>query len=200
MGVSITIHNEIELTTSEWGPGRVRIAIPEVSSFWDLDAAQKDIVLNKAKDLVPYFVVSNDVEWAVNNYEGNDGFLYCVFEKHISKETLEKIDENPFLNDRMVKEIRDLYSLYLASLLRESLRRAPARTLKDKIIERDQSHCRYCGTLLSNKEIYIDHIIPYVIGGKTELNNLVVACFKCNSKKAGRTPEEARLTLLEIPA
>jgi len=72
--------------------------------------------------------------------------------------------------------------------------------------ERDQNRCRYCGWLCipmnqgSHPDLRtIDHIIPVHRGGTYELDNLVVACCSCNTIKAGRTPEEAGMTLLPVP-
>jgi CRISPR/Cas system Type II protein with McrA/HNH and RuvC-like nuclease domain len=45
----------------------------------------------------------------------------------------------------------------------------------------------------------IHHIVPKSLGGKTDWENIVTACFKCNGKKADMTPQEAGLTLLSKP-
>jgi len=44
--------------------------------------------------------------------------------------------------------------------------------------------------ILKHKTMHIDHIIPISRGGKTELNNLVVACGSCNENKRAKTPKE----------
>ena len=40
------------------------------------------------------------------------------------------------------------------------------------------------------KSMHLDHVIPVSRGGKTELNNLVVACEFCNENKRAKTPDE----------
>ncbi len=70
--------------------------------------------------------------------------------------------------------------------------------LKKAVIERDKCMCRYCGKL--EIVLTLDHIIPYIQGGESTLENLVVSCKSCNSKKNGRTPAQAGMTLREVPA
>ena len=63
---------------------------------------------------------------------------------------------------------------------------------KKNIMIRDNYACGYCGT---NKELTIDHIIPFSKGGKTSFENCITACQSCNHKKGSRTPHEARMYL-----
>lgn len=58
-----------------------------------------------------------------------------------------------------------------------------------EIIARDFSCCRYCGKHVSGDagdRVYIDHVIPWVLGGQTVLDNGVVACSTCNSSKGAK--------------
>ena len=66
------------------------------------------------------------------------------------------------------------------------------------IFLRDDYTCQYCGIKNPDK-LTLDHVKPKWQGGKDTWENLVCACFKCNSKKGGRTPEEANMTLLNQP-
>jgi hypothetical protein len=52
-----------------------------------------------------------------------------------------------------------------------------------RVVRRDNQTCQVCGRLLKDKEIKIDHIIPYSKGGPTEESNLRVLCDDCNRKK-----------------
>jgi 5-methylcytosine-specific restriction endonuclease McrA len=45
----------------------------------------------------------------------------------------------------------------------------------------------------------LDHVIPKSRGGKNDWTNLVTSCFKCNLKKADKTPEEARMKMKHKP-
>lgn len=58
------------------------------------------------------------------------------------------------------------------------------------IYRRDNSRCQYCGDKVGT-EGTIDHVIPKSKGGTTTWENIVLACFACNSQKADRTPDEA---------
>ncbi len=68
---------------------------------------------------------------------------------------------------------------------------------KKNVLARDQHKCAYCGT--KSKTLTIDHIIPRSRGGKTDFDNCVACCKKCNDLKAARTPREASMTLLKRP-
>lgn len=80
---------------------------------------------------------------------------------------------------------------------RKELHRDPE--LVAAIRSRDQDRCRYCGQLVNWKDRRgptggtYDHVIPR---GPNSLENVVVACRRCNTAKGGRTPGEARMPLL----
>jgi hypothetical protein len=59
------------------------------------------------------------------------------------------------------------------------------------IWKRDTYTCQYCGKKPKEDECTLDHIIPKSLGGETSWQNCVLACYKCNSQKANRRPEEA---------
>lgn len=59
------------------------------------------------------------------------------------------------------------------------------------IWKRDQYTCQYCGKKPGPDECTIDHVVPRCRGGETTWDNCVLACFRCNSQKADRKPEEA---------
>lgn len=64
---------------------------------------------------------------------------------------------------------------------------------------RDEETCQYCGTRIAPERLTIDHVMPVSRGGKTEWENCVLACHRCNGKKADRTPREASMRLLRQP-
>nr|NIT14134.1 HNH endonuclease [Candidatus Dadabacteria bacterium] len=59
--------------------------------------------------------------------------------------------------------------------------------------------CQYCGNSFPKSEFTIDHVIPRSHGGKSIWENVVCSCSKCNRKKGGRTPEQARMKLINKP-
>lgn len=68
-----------------------------------------------------------------------------------------------------------------------------------ELFHRDGHMCMYCGEQFTSKLLTRDHVVPIHQGGKDKWSNLVAACRYCNSRKGGRTPEEAHMPLLAIP-
>ena len=55
------------------------------------------------------------------------------------------------------------------------------------VMRRDNFKCAICGKSPANDpsiELHVDHIIPWVKGGETELENLQTLCSKCNLGKS----------------
>lgn len=80
--------------------------------------------------------------------------------------------------------------------------RLPYRDVKysrQTLFQRDNYTCAYCGDVFDKKDLTVDHVVPRVQGGKTHWKNTVTSCFPCNSRKAGRTPEEANMPLRYHP-
>lgn len=67
------------------------------------------------------------------------------------------------------------------------------------IFLRDGYACQYCGAQPGKDHLTIDHILPRSRGGRTDWENVVTACAPCNRKKGNRTPDEARMALLQKP-
>lgn len=67
------------------------------------------------------------------------------------------------------------------------------------LFQRDDHLCLYCGGRFHRHDLSRDHVTPVSHGGLDTWNNVVTACVRCNSYKAGRTPEQAGLELLAIP-
>lgn len=53
------------------------------------------------------------------------------------------------------------------------------KTIREAVFERDGSKCRKCGDKVKS-HLTINHIVPRVVGGKNEVKNLEVMCYKCN--------------------
>jgi 5-methylcytosine-specific restriction endonuclease McrA len=62
------------------------------------------------------------------------------------------------------------------------------RRIRQTVINRDGC-CQLCGT---EERLTVDHIVPRVLGGDDNLNNLQVLCSRCNSSKGGRFFERAK--------
>jgi 5-methylcytosine-specific restriction endonuclease McrA len=68
------------------------------------------------------------------------------------------------------------------------------------VLARDGNLCQYCGRRFPNHQLSLDHVTPRSRGGTTTWDNVVCACLKCNVKKGGRTPREAKMRLVSRPA
>ena len=71
----------------------------------------------------------------------------------------------------------------------------PRSGWRETVRNRDLA-CRYCG--LPHSVLTYDHVLPKSRGGKSSVENLVMACKACNSRKGNRTPEEAGMPLLPL--
>ena len=86
--------------------------------------------------------------------------------------------------------------------LRKAFRRfaRPVKFSRVNIYARDGYRCQYCGQTCTTSELTYDHVIPRSRGGRTCWENIVSACYACNRRKANRTPAEAGMKLLSMPA
>jgi 5-methylcytosine-specific restriction endonuclease McrA len=75
--------------------------------------------------------------------------------------------------------------------------RPQMRLSRREVFQRDRYTCQYCGR--QTRDLTLDHVLPRHRGGRHEWENLTSACKPCNHRKAGRTPQEARMTLLQEP-
>lgn len=81
--------------------------------------------------------------------------------------------------------------------------RVPRREIRfsrRNVYLRDGNTCQYCGRQFRDEELNLDHVVPRDIGGKTNWENIVTACVRCNSRKANRLPEQAGMTLRHAPS
>ncbi len=105
--------------------------------------------------------------------------------------------------DREVRSVS--VSFRLPSVIR-LLRRIRIRRAFDdvpfsraNIYARDRNTCQYCGTRFPATDLTFDHVIPVAQGGRKTWENIVAACVTCNRRKGGRTPAEARMSLIRPP-
>ena len=77
----------------------------------------------------------------------------------------------------------------------------PRETFSRRMLfKRDHYTCQYCGCQPGSEELTLDHVVPRSQGGQTTWTNVVLACVRCNARKANRTPSEASMKLRTIPA
>ena len=81
----------------------------------------------------------------------------------------------------------------------EKLPRQEVKLNRRNIFARDRNRCQYCGRNYPTSELSLDHVVPRSQQGKSSWTNLVCCCVRCNAKKGGRTPEQARMKLITVP-
>jgi 5-methylcytosine-specific restriction endonuclease McrA len=81
----------------------------------------------------------------------------------------------------------------------DKLPKTTVRFNRKNLFARDDHRCQYCGQNRPSNQLSLDHVIPRSLGGKTTWENIVCSCLQCNSRKGGRTPSQAGMTLLTKP-
>ncbi len=71
------------------------------------------------------------------------------------------------------------------------------------LFARDEYTCQYCGAhrreLRGRQFLTRDHVLPVSRGGENSWDNVVTACSPCNNRKGNSLPEEAGLSLRDVP-
>jgi len=78
-------------------------------------------------------------------------------------------------------------------------KRQPIRFSRQNVYSRDKFTCQYCRKRLPTSELTFDHVVPKVLGGKTNWENIVTCCIPCNVRKRGKRPHEAGMKLFKQP-
>jgi 5-methylcytosine-specific restriction endonuclease McrA len=81
----------------------------------------------------------------------------------------------------------------------DSVPRPSVAFSRRNIYKRDRNQCQYCGARPSTQELTIDHIVPRSKGGRSTWNNCVLACLRCNRRKASRPLTDSGLKLMRMP-
>ena len=113
---------------------------------------------------------------------------------------LHRLSEKPWTCN-YCGECPGLESADLDAMIEEFLARGGARRrpwiplpVRKAVLERDGMVCRYCGCRVHMRKsgpckLNFDHVIPYILGGPTTVENLAVCCRACNLDKKDRTVE-----------
>jgi 5-methylcytosine-specific restriction endonuclease McrA len=112
-------------------------------------------------------------------YLGKAEAIYCIAEKKVT--SVKRSFEYPSIV-RLVFFVRVPFKKIILS--------------RKNILRRDSHRCQYCGTTTN---LTVDHVMPKSRGGEDSWENLTTACIKCNNKKGNRTPEEAKMSLHNLP-
>lgn len=101
---------------------------------------------------------------------------------------LDKVNVLEWYDDWVVRSERWETRVPAVIMLKDMLkRRRLPRFSKFNLYLRDEATCQYCSTQLHRTQITLDHVIPISKGGKTNWENIVIACAPCNTRKGNKT-------------
>lgn len=195
------LDNGMAIVSSLCGQKEWHICISEKSGLWTQPPNQFKTVMDEARELLPYAKELQNIDVVALSYGWEENMCVehhavCQIEEVLSE--LKNVENNPLADEDIKQSARNILKQYAQYQTKKGLQRRPPSTIRKRVILRDNSTCRYCDKELKKKEIHIDHVIPYSLGGRTEVNNLVVACTKCNLKKSGHTLEEINMKIINV--
>jgi 5-methylcytosine-specific restriction endonuclease McrA len=121
------------------------------------------------------------------------------FESWCELSELTSLEKQP--GEEYLKTAR--FELRIPRILRltrfEKMPMQTVRFNRKNLFARDDHTCQYCGQQTPLGQLSMDHVIPRSHGGTTSWDNIVCCCLRCNGRKGGRTPKEARMKLLRRP-
>ena len=77
---------------------------------------------------------------------------------------------------------------------------AVSKRLRYEVLKRDNFTCRYCGAFAPVVVLVVDHVVPRKHGGPDKAENLVTACWDCNSGKGALMPDPGLVAEIEETA
>ncbi|HBO44013.1 MAG TPA: HNH endonuclease [Planctomycetaceae bacterium] len=132
-------------------------------------------------------------------HDENGSFANYDFEGWREISELRVLDKKP--HDDWIKAVH--FEIQVPRVLRllfyDRMPRPTVRLSRHAVFARDGGQCQYCGRRFPTNQLSLDHVIPRSRGGMSTWENMVCACVKCNVKKGGRTPREARMKLVNRP-
>jgi len=174
----------------------VSIPTDQDTPFWSLDDADKIKALDNARVKCRFLIQYED--FLFTQRASSNTLLLDDSGKLM--DALLGMPSNPFASDDEKALAELIVSDFESYRQSQITKRHPSKSLRQNVISRDKSACRYCGKPLEDRDgqLHIDHVIPYSVGGLASMDNLVVSCRSCNLRKAGRTLDESGLTLIRI--
>jgi len=155
-----------------------------------------------------YFTPHEVVDWkdAVTRMFGGKIQVVAQYDEilaHIDRNTLRSFPELGFaLRQVMGTDVESIeVKVPAVAVLMRHVRpvKSGVKFSKINVCLRDKFRCQYCGHRFAMSQLNYDHVVPRARGGLTVWENIVSACYGCNSHKADRTPEEAGMKLLSVP-
>jgi 5-methylcytosine-specific restriction endonuclease McrA len=104
-------------------------------------------------------------------------------DSYISKGEIKKFDIRPCGTRHSLRLICKACKQARLSASNNRSRNPIIPHLREWIIDRDGNKCMECHTM---DDLTVDHIVPVILGGKTNPDNLQTLCRVCNSRKGSR--------------
>lgn len=143
-----------------------------------------------AKELWKYF--EKVFNWVKSNFKKYDktmqgidwGILYNEHKNDIldPEHLTKKVEE--LLKDGEVTRKSGIYEYLLTGNESTLSLRTFSPKEKTEMYNRQNGECAICKKFFPEEKMEADHIIPWVLGGKTEISNGQMLCMKCNRKKS----------------
>jgi 5-methylcytosine-specific restriction endonuclease McrA len=147
-----------------------------------------------------YYVGINKMDTSCILLNGDYSYLCLVnWKKAMRLVVSDKVKVLKY-SDRIIRGVGKVFRAPAVLVLTKVVRaiyRGKVPFSKKNVLVRDRFTCVYCAK--SGKSMTIDHVIPKSKGGKTNFDNCVACCKKCNNQKGIRLPSEARMHLLKRP-
>ena len=72
------------------------------------------------------------------------------------------------------------------------------KLLRQRVYNKYQGRCAYCGKVIEYKDMQVDHVIPRRRYGDNSLDNLYPSCRSCNHYKRARSLADFRRLMLTL--
>ena len=63
-------------------------------------------------------------------------------------------------------------------------RKSISKKTRQRVLDKYDGHCAYCGKELDLKTLRVDHLHPHYRGGEDNFDNYMPACYQCNFYKS----------------
>lgn len=77
-------------------------------------------------------------------------------------------------------------------------RRSIPKKVRQKVYDKYNGHCAYCGKKIEYKDMQVDHIKSHYLEGSDELGNYNPSCRQCNFYKGTMSIEDFRIQLTKL--
>lgn len=77
-------------------------------------------------------------------------------------------------------------------------RKSIPKKVRQKVYEKYDGHCAYCGKKIEYKDMQVDHIQSHYLEGSDELENYNPSCRQCNFYKGTLSVEDFRVQLTKL--